>query len=59
MADTEATNQHTVHFSAADKDKPSSSYVYLSNLPVDAYEGTIRQAFEKEGIQVVRKASQC
>jgi len=28
-------------------------FVYLSNLSVDAYEGAIRQAFEKEGIQVV------
>lgn len=28
-------------------------FVYLSNLSVDAYEGAIRKAFEKEGIHVV------
>lgn len=31
----------------------SSAHVYLSNLPVEAYEGTIKHAFEQQGIQVV------
>lgn len=31
-------------------------YIYLSNLPVDASEGVIRQAIEDEGIAVVSRA---
>lgn len=31
----------------------SCAHVYLSNLPVEAYEGTIKHAFEQQGIQVV------
>lgn len=31
----------------------SSAHVYLSNLPFEAYEGTIKHAFEQQGIQVV------
>jgi hypothetical protein len=36
----------------------SSAHVYLSNLPVEAYEGTIRRAFEQQGIQVVSPTQQ-
>lgn len=31
----------------------SKRYVYVSNLPFEAYEGTIQQAFESEGFKVV------
>jgi hypothetical protein len=31
-------------------------YIYLSNLPVEASEGIIRQAIEDEGIAVVSRA---
>ena len=56
MAETDVKQHHAVHFGgAADKQaqQQQQPYVYLSNLPTDAYEGTIKQAFEQEGIQVV------
>jgi hypothetical protein len=41
---------------AAEKAGKQDSYVYLSNLPVEAYEGTLRHVFEKEGLQVVSQS---
>lgn len=44
---------------AAGKAGKQDRYVYLSNLPVEAFEGTIRHVFEKEGIQVVSFDCRC
>lgn len=56
---TPAPNSKQQPAAAVEKAGKQDAYVYLSNLPVEAYEGTIRHIFEREGLQVVSQSSTC